>query len=33
MENKKESLEKLKKEMEADKELPLYGQANLVFGV
>lgn len=32
MENKKEALDKLKKEMEDDKELPLYGQANLVFG-
>ena len=27
-----EELEKLKKEVEADKSLPLYGKANLVFG-
>lgn len=32
MENKKEALEKLKNEMEADADLPLYGNANLVFG-
>ncbi|MDP3935080.1 MAG: uracil-DNA glycosylase [Candidatus Giovannonibacteria bacterium] len=30
--NKAEELEKLKKEMEEDKELPLFGEANLVFG-
>lgn len=30
--NKKEALEKLKNEMEADTILPLYGEANLVFG-
>lgn len=30
--DKSEALEKLKKEMEADKELPLFGEANLVFG-
>ncbi len=30
--NKAEELEKLKKEMEADKSLPLYEAANLVFG-
>lgn len=29
---KVEKLEKLKKEMEADKSLPLFGKANLVFG-
>jgi len=29
---KAEELGKLKKEMEADKKLPLFGQANLVFG-
>ena len=27
-----EELEKLKREMEEDKKLPLFGQANLVFG-
>jgi len=32
MENKAEGLEKLKREMGADKNLPLYGRANLVFG-
>lgn len=32
MVNKKEALEKLKKEIEADKDLPLFRQANLVFG-
>lgn len=30
--NKEEALEELKKEIEADKTLPLYGAANLVFG-
>ena len=30
--DKKEALEKLKNEMEADIDLPLYGSANLVFG-
>ena len=30
--NKVEELEKLKKEMESDKSLPLFGKANLVFG-
>lgn len=30
--NKKEALEKLKREMEANADLPLYGAANLVFG-
>ncbi|QQG42602.1 MAG: uracil-DNA glycosylase [Candidatus Giovannonibacteria bacterium] len=30
--DKNEALENLKKEMEADKSLPLYGTANLVFG-
>lgn len=30
--DKKEALEKLKNEMEADIDLPLYGAANLVFG-
>ncbi len=30
--SKIEALEKLKKEMEADKTLPLFGKANLVFG-
>ncbi len=30
--NKFEALENLKKEMDADKSLPLYGEANLVFG-
>lgn len=30
--SKAEELEKLKKEMEADKKLPLFGEANLVFG-
>jgi len=29
---KVEELEKLKREMEADKKLPLFGEANLVFG-
>lgn len=29
---KKDALETLKKEMEADKNLPLFGHANLVFG-
>ncbi|KKW34019.1 MAG: polymerase, bacteriophage-type protein, partial [Candidatus Giovannonibacteria bacterium GW2011_GWA2_53_7] len=29
---KKEELEKLKKEMEEDRALPLYGMANFVFG-
>ncbi len=32
MEDKKELLEKLKKEMESDRALPLYGTANFVFG-
>lgn len=32
LENNKEMLEKLKKEMEADENSPLYGEANLVFG-
>ena len=30
--NKIEELEKLKREMEEDKKLPLFGEANLVFG-
>lgn len=30
--NKEEELAKLKNELEGNKELPLYGQANLVFG-
>ena len=30
--NKNEALENLKSEMEADKSLPLVGEANLVFG-
>lgn len=30
--NKHEKLEALRKELEADKSLPLFGQANLVFG-
>ena len=32
MGSKVEELEKLKKEIEADESLPLYGKANLVFG-
>lgn len=32
MENKKEALKNLEQEMSADKSLPLFGEANLVFG-
>lgn len=32
MENKKEALRRLQNEIESDKNLPLYGGANLVFG-
>ena len=32
MDSKKEALERLKKNIESDKKLPLYGAANLVFG-